>query len=432
MVRVTPRRWDVGRRAAALLVVVVVASACGQARLAAPPTPEFTSGQEAVPTVVDGGTDDGAGEGRDGAPILPSDVEPDLPTGDGDDVDPAVMLIVDDTGTAAPNRSLWEAFDAAIERRLGGNQAFGVAVMVDGELVHESAFGARVAGGEPVATTDRFRVASISKLITAIVAMQLVEAGELALDEPVGELLAEYLALPTLDPDARSLTLRELLSHTAGFPQYEGLFFSSGASSCRDAAAQGLTGGVSSGSSYRYSNMSYCVLGLLIEAATGQPWERVVSERLLEPLGVDDMRITGTYEVGPDEVGHAISPNRNYMETLGAAGAWNASPADLVAIVNSIDHATPGWKAVSPETARSMRFRVDTGQPPGGYGLGIINYENDSWGHTGTIQNIHAMVLHQADGITWAITVAGGSPSNTGQLRSIMRSALAEAVRTAG
>lgn len=423
---VTPRSWDVGCRTAALLLTVVVASGCGQARLAAPPTPQFTSGQEAVPTVV--ADDIGGGEGRDGNPILPSDVEPDLPAGDA--VDPAEMVIVDDTGTAAPNRSLWDAFDRAIERRLGGNQAFGVAVMVDGRLVHEAAFGARVAGGEPVETTDRFRVASISKTITAIVAMQMVEAGELQLDEPVGELLAGHLALPTLDPDARSITVRELLSHTAGFPQAEAMFFSNGASSCHDAARQGLTGGVRSGVAYDYSNLSYCVLGVLIEAVSGQPYERVVTERLLEPLDLDDMRITGTYEVGPDEVGHPVTPNRNYMETLGAAGAWNASAADLVTIVNALDHATPGWKAVSADTARSMRFRADDGGPPTGYGLGIINYENDSWGHTGTIQNIHAMVLHQADGITWAITVAGGTPSNTGSLRTIMRTALAEAAAT--
>jgi D-alanyl-D-alanine carboxypeptidase len=74
-----------------------------------------------------------------------------------------------------------------------------------------------------------------------------------------------------------------------------------------------------------------------------------------------------------------------------------------------------------------MRFRIDTGQPPGGYGLGLINYDNDSYGHTGTIQNTHAMVLHEADGITWAVTVSGASPSNTGALRGMVRSALAEA-----
>jgi D-alanyl-D-alanine carboxypeptidase len=249
----------------------------------------------------------------------------------------------------------------------------------------------------------------------------------LTLDEPVGPLLVQHLGVAAPDPDVANITVRELLSHTAGFPQHEGTFFSNGATSCTDAAITGLSSGVSSGGGYRYSNMSYCVLGLLLEAVTGKAYERVVDEQLLEPLGIEGMRLTSTYELGPDEVSHFPTPNRNFMEVLGAAGAWNATPSDLVTILNSLDPATPGWKAVSPETAHAMRFRVDIGGPPGGYGLGLINYENDTWGHTGTIQNTHAMVLHQPDGLTWAITVSGNNPSNTGSLRNIMRAALAEA-----
>jgi D-alanyl-D-alanine carboxypeptidase len=205
------------------------------------------------------------------------------------------------------------------------------------------------------------------------------------------------------------------------------MFFSKGATSCTDAAIKGLSSGVSSGNGYRYSNMSYCVLGILIEAVTGMAYERVVDDQLLRPLDIGGMRMTSTYELGPDEVDHFPTPDRNFMETLGAAGAWNATPRDLVTILNSIDHSTPGWKAITAESAHAMRFRIDVGRPPGGYGLGLINYDTQSFGHTGTIQNTHAMVLHQPDGVTWAITVAGTYPSNTGDLRSIMRSALAEA-----
>ena len=231
--------------------------------------------------------------------------------------------------------------------------------------------------------------------------------------------------------DVATVTVRELLSHTAGFPQHESTFFSNGAASCTDAATQGLTRSVSSGNGFRYSNMSYCVLGILIEAVTGKTYERVVDEELLTPLGITGMRLTSTYEVGPDEVSHHPSPNRNFMETLGAAGAWNATPGDIVRIVDAVDPTTPGWKAVSPELLEAVRYRVPTDRPPAGYGLGVINYDGDAWGHTGTLQNTHAMVLVQPDGVTWAITVSGGYPSNTGQLRSIMRSALAAGFPTA-
>ena len=68
--------------------------------------------------------------------------------------------------------------------------------------------------------------------------------------------------------------------------------------------------------------------------------------------------MTGTFELGPDEVSHHPAAGRNYMEVLGRRGAWNATPADLVRIIDSIDPATPGWKALSPDT---LRRRCGTG-----------------------------------------------------------------------
>ncbi|MFW2334128.1 serine hydrolase domain-containing protein, partial [Ilumatobacter sp.] len=341
-------------------------------------------------------------------------------------VDVDRMVLVDDAGSVAPNTSGWDAFDDHLAARLiPANWAASVAVMVDGQLVHEAAFGTRVAGtGEAVDVLDRFRIASISKTITAITTLRLVENGTLTLDDPVGSMVVEHLGMTAADADAASITVRELLSHTAGFPQHEGTFFSRGATSCPDAARLGLSRSVSSGNGFRYSNMSYCVLGVLIEAATGKTYERVVDEELLTPLGLTGMRFTSTYELGPDEVSHAPTPNRNFMETLGAAGSWNATPGDIVAIINSVDPDTPGWKALSPDLMSVIRYRVPQPSPPSGYGLGIINYDGDAWGHTGTLQNTHAMVLVQPDGVTWAVTVSGDYPSSSGQLRSIMRGAL--------
>jgi len=398
--------------------MAVFVSACGQARLAAPPTPLFTSGQRAAPTVV---ADTTPSHGTE--PILASDVESDA--ADTDVVDIGRMLIIDDAGNAAPNRSGWEAFDQSISARLlPANVSASVAVMIDGQVVHQAAFGERIAGGsDPVESSDRFRIASISKLVTAIVALQLVEDGTLTLDDPVGDVLVRHLGLGNYDPDVAGLTLRRLLSHTAGFPQHENMFFSNGATSCVDAATQGLSRSVASTTSFRYSNMSYCVIGILIEAVTGKTYERVVHERLLTPLGIGGMRISSTYDLGPDEVSHHPTPGRNFMETLGAAGAWNATPTDLVTIINSIDNSTPGWKALSPEMAEAMRYRIPNELPPAGYGLGVINYDA-GFGHTGTIQNTHAMVLVQPDGVTWAVTVSGEYPSDTPQLRHIVRNAL--------
>lgn len=408
-----------GRATSAVVVTAaVVLTACAPPRQAAPPRPEFRFGERAEPTLLVPPSSVVSGGER----ILPEDIEADAPS--GPDVAVDQFFTIDDAGNAAPNRSGWYAFDEQLRRRLvPANWSASVAVMIGGQVVHAAAYGERVPG-DPVETTDRFRVASISKTITAIVTLQLVEAELLSLDDPVGPLIADHLGLATYDPDVARITVRQLLSHTAGFPQHEGTFFGNGATSCVDAATQGLRTGVGSGGSFRYSNMSYCVLGVLIEAVTGKTYERVVNERLLTPLGISGMRITSTYDLGPDEVSHHPTPNRNFMETLAAAGAWNATPTDLVTIVNSIDPTTPGWKALSPPAMHSMRYRILNDLAPSGYGLGVINYPGDAWGHTGTIQNAHSMVLVQPDGVTWAITVSGNTPSDSGNLRSIFRSAV--------
>ncbi|HWL42780.1 MAG TPA: serine hydrolase domain-containing protein [Ilumatobacter sp.] len=418
----------------AALAVHLVA-ACGEPGYTAPPVPQFTGGTRAAAAAGLAGAAPAVGVDPTVAPtaapttlpvaIDPADVAADLAPGESlpDDAGWSVadMLTSDDAGAVLPNFSGWDAFDAALKRRLvPANWAAGVAVMVGGQLVHAAAYGER-APGEPVDTSDRFRVASISKTITAIVALQLVEDGLLSLDEPVGATIAAYVGVTPGDPDVGNLTLRRLLNHTSGFPKAEGTFFGGGANSCADAAAGAYGGSLPAAAGYLYSNMNYCSIGLLIEAVTGLPYERVVHERLLEPLGIRGMRLTSTYETGPDEVLHHPSRNRNFMEALGAAGAWNATPADLVTILNSIDPATPGWKALSPESMAAM-------QPPavGGYGLGLIGYAS-GWGHTGTIQNTHAMLAAQPDGITWAVTVSGDYPSQTSNLAGIVAAALAEA-----
>lgn len=464
---VSRRGWDVRSRAAGacagVLVAGVVLTGCGQARFAAPPEPAFTRGIPASTTVATrtppSSVPPSASAVRSTEPHVlitepsPPDSQPpasapptSTPVGEseGDErngqaiapdaisvaPDPGAMVVVDDAGVMVPNQSGWATFDNVISRRLiPADVAASVAVLVDGQLVHQAAFGVRVAGTmELTEVTDRFRIASISKTITAIAIMQMVERGELSLDQPVGQILIDHLGVMPSDPDAPNLTVRQLLSHTSGFPKYQSVFFGNGAVSYADAARIGMSGPVSAApGSYTYSNMNFVALSVLIEAITGQTYERVVSDRLLAPLGFTDMRMTSTFDVGPDEVSHSPRAGRNYMEVLGGAGGWNATPTQVATIVNSIDPTTPGWKSLTPESMALMRDPTPTTDPTSTYGLGLFNYPGDAWGHTGTIERAHSMVLVQPDGVTWALTVSGETPSSTGQLRNIMRTALATA-----
>ncbi len=337
--------------------------------------------------------------------------------------------------TDVPLLTGWAAFDAALNSAVlgGGSDAVAVAVSIDGEIVHEAAMGVRVPDTlEAVDTTDKFRVASISKPITAITALQLVEDGVIGLDDPVGAIVADAVGVGSPSAGVAALTLRQLLTHTSGFAQYENLFFRNQVGSCEEAAAVGLSRSLQ-GPGFRYSNMNYCVLGLLIEQLTGQSYEQAVYERLLTPLGISGMRLAPTHDPGPGEVVHRSVPDRNYMEVLGAAGAWVAAPSDLVTIFDSLDPDTPGWKPLEADTVAEMKTAVnDPLSPDRGYGMGLILYGGGAAGHTGTIESTHAMVLDRADNVTWAVTVSGENPSDTVRLAGMVDRALAAGGFVAG
>ena len=251
----------------------------------------------------------------------------------------------------------WAAVDQYLEVTLirGGSTAASVAVLRDGELQHQAAYGRRVAG-EPVDPAHRFRIASISKTILAVAALELVEDGVLSLDEPVGALLGSRLDVSGPAGGSETITLRHLLTHRSGFPQYENLFFGNEVASCPDAARAGFTRPLQSvpGTSFQYSNMNFCVLGILVEQVTGTPYAQVVQEQVLTPLGITSMRTAGTFDVEAFDVEHDSDAGRNYMEVLGGAGAWLAAPIDLVTILNSLDQATGGTKLLEGATLDMM------------------------------------------------------------------------------
>lgn len=359
----------------------------------------------------------------------------------------------------------WAAVDRWLESELVGRGDFAVsyAVSIDGQPVHAAAFGVRnhpdivpettstttdpnapapdpadvttlppssTVAPEPVTPATRFRIASISKVITGTVVLQLVEDGTLGLDQPVGGLLGQAVGVDVTGRPFESVTVRQLLSHTSGFGTYQETFFRGRAGSCREAAAIGATNGLqhNPGTTYHYSNMNYCMLQILIETVTGRDYQEVVYERLLTPLGITGMRLAGTFDPHPDEAIHPSFPGRKYMEALGGAGAWVATPADLVKIIDALDNSLPGFKPLSPAMTELMR------QPIPGieysniaerwYGMSLIVFATQEWGHSGTIENTHAMVMHRPDGMTWALLISGNHPDDTNRMVGMFQAAL--------
>jgi D-alanyl-D-alanine carboxypeptidase len=111
------------------------------------------------------------------------------------------------------------------------------------------------------------------------------------------------------------------------------------------------------------------------------------------------------------------------MEALGPAGGWIATPEDLVTVLDSLDPTTPGYKPLEPATLELMKTAVGGQRGQRGYGLGLLLYGGERYGHTGTIESTHAMAMNRGDGVTWAITVSGPYPDDTPRLESIINRA---------
>ncbi len=342
------------------------------------------------------------------------------------------------TTTTPPLQEVdWGVFDISLTDQIvnGGSRAASVAVALDGRIVHRGAYGQRVPG-EALAPSDRFRVASISKPILSATVLRLVDEGELSLDKPVLEMVAQHLGVPLTDPRAARVTVRQLLAHTSGFGEFENELFYAGSTSCPHAASIAFAESLDArpGKDYLYSNMNFCLLGLVVEAAQDTPFQRVVQREVLRPVGVTDMRTAGTRDVRANDVLHDVAPGRTFMETLGAAGTWIATPSDIVKFGDSLDPAKPGAHTVSRRTLTTMR-KPSSPRPPGTprrdfwYGLGLMVWRDGSFGHTGTLENTHAMFLVRPDGVTWAVLVSGENPWSSLELRGMVDEALLAALR---
>jgi D-alanyl-D-alanine carboxypeptidase len=325
------------------------------------------------------------------------------------------------------------AFDAVIAASTVdlGDLGAGVAVIRDGNLLHTAAFGMENPFESKPATVDtRFRIASVSKMFTVVAIMQLVNDGSVELDQPiVGQL---GLDGPFTDPRLATVTVRQLLSHMSGFPVSRGIFFGHGVNTWHEAAqaALGQMLEFDPGTAFRYSNTNYCLLGLLLESVTGQPFETAIRERVLEPLGAR-AHLAPTFDTKPGDALHASGAGRNYMEVLGPAGGWVATPLDVAKLAASLRADSPGTRLLDNATVEAMRVPVpvpvEVPPPVSGwsYGLGLMLFADGSWGHTGTIESTHAIVINRPDGLTVALLISGKFPTISDDLVGVIDLAVA-------
>ena len=205
------------------------------------------------------------------------------------------------------------------------------AVIDDFQLVATGAWGVTVAGGdEPVTTETIFQAGSVSKPVSAVLALALVGDGTLELDEPINEALRSWQVPDNELTQSSPVTLRHVLTHQAGFTPFTYLIPRSAASV--PSMAKLLMGGlrdwpvvtveVLPGSRYSYSNSGFCVLQLVLEDSSNLSLHELASQKLFGPLGMQHSSFAeplDSAQLATAATGHTMGNGSQYEPVEGKA-----------------------------------------------------------------------------------------------------------------
>ncbi len=330
--------------------------------------------------------------------------------------------------------------DAIMEkfRQQNGLKGITVAIVKNEKLIFTKGYGyANEEAQIQVNPNHLFRIASVSKLITAVAIMKLVENSKISLESKVfGKygILNDDQFLHIKDRRLEKITVRNLLNHSGGWTQHYGdLAFLPKA--VAKGTGESLPVNIDSyikfvtthnvhfepGSNSVYSNLGYVILGKVIAKVSGTDYESFVRKEVLEPAGIADMRLGRSFleDALPNEVryyqpedGQPIESfdgsgrmaskiyGGNDIHLLSSAGGWLSSAIDLMKLIVVIDN-EPGVKDIlSPESIQQMTNVDISGLDPLGW---RATDKNGDWWRTGTLPGTSALVKRQPDGYSWVI-----------------------------
>jgi len=352
------------------------------------------------------------------------------------------------TGVADPDLA---SFDEMMLKFIEDNQVPGasLAVTKNGKLVYARGFGhADTQLGLPVEPGMRFRIASISKPITAVMILRLVELGLLKLDDNPFVVLGITLP-PDSDARLKKITIRHLLHHTAGWdravsfdPMFRPILIAKDQNVQPPAKPMDIIKYMTKqkldfdpGVRYAYSNFGYCILGRVIEKVTKQTYDAAVQTHVFDLIGIkntqlghtlttaknevkyyDEKKRTGKAVLGPDLGTPVPTPyGAWYLEAMDSHGGWISTASDLVRFASAFDKPNDS-KLLKAASIRTMFARPDglAGYEKDGkakdlfYGCGwqvrTVGREDriNAW-HTGSLDGTSTMLVRRHDGLCWAV-----------------------------
>lgn len=333
-----------------------------------------------------------------------------------------------------------DLLDKSFERFREQNLLKGLAVAIvkDERLIYAKGYGySDVEAGIQASPFQLFRIASVSKLITATAIMKLVESGKIKLDSKVfgkyGILNDEKFG-QIKDNRLNDITVRNLLNHSGGWTQrYGDIAFLPKIVSEQTGDPMPLNIGsylkfVTSrrlhfepGASSAYSNLGYMILGEVISKVSKVSYEKFVQENILRPAHIYDMQLGGSFENEklPNEVRYYQPDDAQLVEAydgsgrmvpkvygstnmalLGSAGGWIASPIDLMKLLVVIDLQKGRKDILSTQSINQMTHVDEKGLDPLGW---RSTNENGEWWRTGTLPGSSALVKREPGGISWVM-----------------------------
>ena len=309
-----------------------------------------------------------------------------------------------------------------------------VALVADGKRVWSQTFGRVNTKGKKPSPSTMYGVGSVSKTVTAIAIMQLVDAGKVSLDAPVVRYVPDFTMK---SPQYRQITVRMLLNHSAGFP---GTDYSDGISTKPiptyvDGVLEGLRNShlkTTPGAMNVYCNDCYTMAGVVVERVSGMPIQDYVAKKIFKPLGMKhstyptSMPAAGT--VAPVIQGGKVQPFQ--VTNIFASGGLLSTSNDMarLAMIFTGDGVVDGKRILSSSAVEQMGVDQTTttleAAPPGAfrYGLGWDSVKDPAlksagvrgWTKGGDIIDFHAgFVIAPDQGLAAVVEGAGATFSST-------------------
>jgi D-alanyl-D-alanine carboxypeptidase len=307
---------------------------------------------------------------------------------------------------------------AALERVVDAGAPGAFVVVREGDDVRSEARGTAGAGAA-MAPDMRFRVGSVTKTFVAALVLSLIENGSLRLDDPVERWL------PGVVPRGDAIAVRDLLAHTSGLPDYvEGSRIDGDRHRRwrpKELVELALAGSDTprADGRFAYASTNYVLLGMVAEAATGQPLGRLLSTRLFEPLGLSQTSFEPGVVRGSHVHGHRAPSHQGVVTgqavDIGDEPAWwTWAAGGVVSTAGDVQRffaALLRGDLLSPRLMREMETLVPAGRQR--YGLGLAVFPTPcgpAWGHTGNVQGTVAVAWNARDAARQVVLVVNSYP----------------------